>query len=389
MASRPSLSNLLHSSPHPPENLTGPPTADLRLSAASVPAAFASLSSGAASAPSHFPNASQASPISPIAPPPPTAHANASSNPKQAQTTPTQRSHANTASLYQCADCQRRYSRPEHLARHIQTHTLGKRFACQVCGKAFARADLLKRHAANHENDNDASKKRRRTNTEPGAGRVSHACRSCATARVKCEEVKPCTRCRSRNLNCEYASSEPGSVAAMHLLHLSANAHSSAAHSVASSSPKLPHENSSPSSYNPSQPHPPSQRVSQSQSDSPVLTQSGSIKPEEAQLPTPDTVMEQGMSHVSSPVSHVSSIYVDLFSVLPMFQSLLNAAHLHVSHHDRGHATFLLLFMFYPIVGAVCTCTCREEPCRVYHDITVAHEPCRDGGTYAALQILV
>ncbi|KZL86710.1 c6 transcription factor [Colletotrichum incanum] len=148
-----------------------------------------------------------------------------SNQPSYPTSAPATQSHAATASLYQCAHCQRRYSRPEHLARHIQTHTLGKRFACQICGKAFARQDLLKRHVTNHENDNDPNKKRRRTDTSPGAGRVSHACRPCATARVKCEEVKPCTRCRNRNLNCEYSSIEAGSAAAMHLLHLSGNPH--------------------------------------------------------------------------------------------------------------------------------------------------------------------
>lgn len=130
--------------------------------------------------------------------------------------------HAATPSLYQCAHCQKRYSRPEHLARHIQTHTLGKRFACQVCGKAFARQDLLKRHITNHENDDDPAKKRRRTTASPAAARVSHACRGCAAARVKCEETKPCTRCRTRNQVCEYSAAEAGSAAAMHLLHLSA-----------------------------------------------------------------------------------------------------------------------------------------------------------------------
>ncbi|CRK17525.1 hypothetical protein BN1708_012083 [Verticillium longisporum] len=131
--------------------------------------------------------------------------------------------HAATPSLYQCAHCQKRYSRPEHLARHIQTHTLGKRFACQVCGKAFARQDLLKRHITNHENDDDPAKKRRRTTASPAAARVSHACRGCAAARVKCEETKPCTRCRTRNQVCEYSAAEAGSAAAMYLLHLSAD----------------------------------------------------------------------------------------------------------------------------------------------------------------------
>ncbi|KAI1333412.1 hypothetical protein F5Y16DRAFT_407248 [Xylariaceae sp. FL0255] len=137
----------------------------------------------------------------------------------------TDQSHLNTTSLYQCADCKRRYSRPEHLARHIQTRTLGKRFSCQVCGKAFARADLLKRHTANHENDGDSSKKRRRVDASPDAGRVSHACRGCALARVKCEEIKPCKRCQKRGLTCEFASAEASSAAAVHLLHLSASAH--------------------------------------------------------------------------------------------------------------------------------------------------------------------
>ncbi|KAK3394128.1 hypothetical protein B0H63DRAFT_460102 [Podospora didyma] len=134
------------------------------------------------------------------------------------ETDPPRSAHQNTQSLYQCADCLRRYSRPEHLQRHIATHTLGKRFACEVCSKAFSRADLLKRHRANHQDDNGT--KRKRINSSPGAGRVAHACQACAKARVKCEELKPCSRCKSRGLECEFASSED---AAFHLLHLSAN----------------------------------------------------------------------------------------------------------------------------------------------------------------------
>ncbi|KAI1873210.1 uncharacterized protein JN550_003463 [Neoarthrinium moseri] len=186
------------------------------------------------------------------------------------------RSHSLTQSLYQCADCQRRYSRPEHLARHIQTHTLGKRFFCQVCGKAFARADLLKRHAANHDNDNDPSKKRRRTDTAPNAGRVSHACKACATARVKCEENKPCTRCRNRNLTCEYNAAEAGSAAALHLLHLSTNAHSG---TVESGSPSYLNQQDA----NPGQPL----------GIIPMNTGSVSVKPETGQVPTPEAMADQ------------------------------------------------------------------------------------------------
>ncbi|KAK3300346.1 uncharacterized protein B0H64DRAFT_13118 [Chaetomium fimeti] len=109
-------------------------------------------------------------------------------------------------SLYQCADCLRRYSRPEHLQRHIASHTLGKRFTCDVCFKGFARADLLKRHRANHQEGN--GNKRRRFNSVPSASRVGQACTACAKSRVKCEEIKPCTRCKTRGLACEVASSD-------------------------------------------------------------------------------------------------------------------------------------------------------------------------------------
>lgn len=49
------------------------------------------------------------------------------------------KSHANNTSLYQCADCLKRYSRPEHLQRHIATHTLGKRFVCDVSPTELAK----------------------------------------------------------------------------------------------------------------------------------------------------------------------------------------------------------------------------------------------------------
>ncbi|KAI0125974.1 hypothetical protein BJ170DRAFT_685218 [Xylariales sp. AK1849] len=209
--------------------------------------------------------------------------------------TPSGRSHSLTHSLYQCADCQKRYSRPEHLARHIQTHTLGKRFFCQVCGKAFARADLLKRHAANHESDNDPAKKRRRTDSSPNAGRVSHACRACATARVKCEEVKPCTRCRNRNLECEYTSTEAGSAAAMHLLHLSATAHSNM---VEPGRIDYPNHTASGSM--------------QSMGESPSAASSSLVKAEGGQLPTPDTVGEQGGQLASFANQYTSTNMVDM-----------------------------------------------------------------------------
>lgn len=220
----------------------------------------------------------------PIPHPLPT-HLDVQSSSTPSPATPSARGHTG-ASLYACGDCGRRYSRPEHLQRHVQTHTLGRRFACSICGKSFARADLKKRHEANH--DNDSVKKRRRTDASPGAGRVAHACKACATARVKCQEDKPCQRCVKRGLTC--VSSEAGSTAAMHLMSLSANAHAT----TRSSSDGT--ETPSPSaSYNQhGLPNITSMTGQQGADHSLVFPRTPPIKPEEGQLPTPDTVVEQG-----------------------------------------------------------------------------------------------
>ncbi|KAH7170586.1 hypothetical protein EDB81DRAFT_837350 [Dactylonectria macrodidyma] len=196
-------------------------------------------------------------------------------------------------SLYACGDCGRRYSRPEHLQRHVQTHTLGRRFACQVCGKTFARADLKKRHETNHEND--SSKKRRRTTTSPNAGRVAHACKACAVARVKCQEDKPCQRCVRRGLTC--VSSEAGSTAAMHLVHLSANAHSTGTSSAESLEDSSPPAGYAPPSIPGSVPGSASLGAQLSVDQASPLDLTPSPRPDAGQMATPDTVIDQGLSN--------------------------------------------------------------------------------------------
>ncbi|KAL4992698.1 hypothetical protein BDW68DRAFT_193083 [Aspergillus falconensis] len=62
--------------------------------------------------------------------------------------------------------------------------------------------DLLKRHAAGHSHSQDA--KRKRTSSYSKNGRVSQACKACATSKLKCDEEKPCRRCRDRKLFCDY-----------------------------------------------------------------------------------------------------------------------------------------------------------------------------------------
>ncbi|KAL4927331.1 putative C6 and C2H2 transcription factor RegA-like [Aspergillus undulatus] len=111
---------------------------------------------------------------------------------------------------FQCGfgSCRKSYNRADHLIRHVRSHTREKPYVCQVCNKGFSRPDLLKRHSAGHSHSQDA--KRRRPSTYSKNGRVSQACKACATSKLKCDEEKPCRRCRDRNLFCEYHESGNG-----------------------------------------------------------------------------------------------------------------------------------------------------------------------------------
>ncbi|KAL1620438.1 hypothetical protein SLS54_006225 [Diplodia seriata] len=90
--------------------------------------------------------------------------------------------------LFQCTECKRSYTRVDHLARHVRSHLQEKPFQCDVCHKGFGRPDLLKRHAIGHDTDGNA-KRQKRTLTQ--SSRVSQACKSCAYAKLKCEDEKP------------------------------------------------------------------------------------------------------------------------------------------------------------------------------------------------------
>ncbi|KAL4945242.1 hypothetical protein BDV06DRAFT_231411 [Aspergillus oleicola] len=108
---------------------------------------------------------------------------------------------------FQCGfgSCRKSYNRADHLIRHVRSHTREKPYVCQVCKKGFSRPDLLKRHAAGHSHAQDS--KRKRPTSYSKNGRVSQACKACATSKLKCDEEKPCRRCRDRKLFCEYHDS--------------------------------------------------------------------------------------------------------------------------------------------------------------------------------------
>ncbi|KAK5113557.1 hypothetical protein LTR62_003426 [Meristemomyces frigidus] len=100
---------------------------------------------------------------------------------------------ASTSSRNQCYLCSRTYERPDHLSRHLKSHENERSYRCSECGKGFNRADLLNRHKAAHmKSVNDALRKR-----------TGRACAACIKAKTKCDEDRPCKRCRTRDVACE------------------------------------------------------------------------------------------------------------------------------------------------------------------------------------------
>lgn len=114
-------------------------------------------------------------------------------------------------SAYQCGICKEQYSRPDHLIRHVRTHTKQRPFVCALCSKAFARQDLLKRHSLSHSTTDYPAGTSQDQDALAASGRyglrVRQACRACAVKKLKCTDSKPCSRCTTKNIPCEYDQS--------------------------------------------------------------------------------------------------------------------------------------------------------------------------------------
>ncbi|KAK5697728.1 hypothetical protein LTR17_023845 [Elasticomyces elasticus] len=95
-------------------------------------------------------------------------------------------------SRHQCYLCSRTYERADHLTRHLKSHDNERTYRCPECGKGFNRADLLNRHHAAHSvKAGEASRKR-----------TGRACAICIRAKTRCDETRPCKRCRAKGVEC-------------------------------------------------------------------------------------------------------------------------------------------------------------------------------------------
>ncbi|KAI0475949.1 hypothetical protein GGR56DRAFT_665797 [Xylariaceae sp. FL0804] len=113
-------------------------------------------------------------------------------------------SHATSLSApsHVCHICRRVYERADHLTRHLRSHENARPYQCSRCPKRFNRADLLTRHETTHDREGDGKGRPiiRRSD------RAAEACQNCASSKAKCDDQKPCGRCKSKNLDCQIST---------------------------------------------------------------------------------------------------------------------------------------------------------------------------------------
>ncbi|KAL4807498.1 hypothetical protein BDV18DRAFT_151524 [Aspergillus unguis] len=93
------------------------------------------------------------------------------------------------ATLHQCPHCDRTYERPDHLARHVNSHRNERAFQCPTC----QRGDVLQRHQLIHTGGTPIKNYR---------DRAIEACQQCAAAKSSCDNSSPCRRCQRKGKQC-------------------------------------------------------------------------------------------------------------------------------------------------------------------------------------------
>ncbi|KAF9495948.1 hypothetical protein BDN71DRAFT_1589359 [Pleurotus eryngii] len=110
---------------------------------------------------------------------------------------------------HKCSVCQATFTRPQHVARHMRSHTGDRPYKCQFCGDQFARSDLLSRHVnkchADEKPPAGATTTRRKGSASASRASTSkQACDQCVQSSLPCDGANPCSKCIQRKCRCTF-----------------------------------------------------------------------------------------------------------------------------------------------------------------------------------------
>lgn len=106
---------------------------------------------------------------------------------------------AQKPTAFWCTVCGKKFTRKEHLERHIPHHTGLKPFGCNECKVFFGRQDLLRRHESLYHLIANGSGP---IPTRPGLQK-DIACENCFKAKCQCDKQKPCCgACEKKGIKC-------------------------------------------------------------------------------------------------------------------------------------------------------------------------------------------
>ncbi|GLB45248.1 putative C2H2 finger domain protein [Lyophyllum shimeji] len=143
---------------------------------------------------------------------------------------------------HKCPVCQATFTRPQHVARHMRSHTGDRPYKCQYCGDQFARSDLLSRHV----NKCHASEKplpsagSRRKGSASRATTSKQVCDQCVQSSLPCDGCNPCAKCVQRKCRCTFVKFHRQTAPTGPGHHPQSSLSGSSAVSTASSSSHLP-----------------------------------------------------------------------------------------------------------------------------------------------------
>ncbi|KDQ24157.1 hypothetical protein PLEOSDRAFT_1090687 [Pleurotus ostreatus PC15] len=106
---------------------------------------------------------------------------------------------------HQCSVCQATFTRPQHAARHMRSHTGDKPYKCPFCADQFARSDLLSRHVNKaHASEKPSSGSATQKKAASRATTSKQSCDQCVQSNSPCNGSYPCSQCTQSTIRCTF-----------------------------------------------------------------------------------------------------------------------------------------------------------------------------------------